>query len=189
MKIIGCLATCDDRITIGNVGGLPWGDPLPADMARFRRITTGNPVIMGRTTYQAIPPLVNRHRIVLSRSPQAWPEWHCEAATSVGDALGRAYGYWDQINYGRRVRRLNPVPGQDQVVIVIGGAQVFEQTWGLMDEVHLTVVGCPGDGDTKLTSSFLDEGSDQWKLKSVGCHNADHMNRFDQHFYHYVRRD
>ena len=109
---------------IGRDGGLPWN--ISADLKRFRALTTGKPMIMGRKTFESFPaPLPGRRHIVLTRDPD-WRAEGAEVVHSVEDALALA--------------------GDD--VSVIGGAQVFELFLRHADRVELTEVYVAAEGDT-----------------------------------------
>ena len=123
---------------IGVDGGLPWH--LPEDLARFRRLTTGAPVIMGRRTWDSLPerfrPLPGRTNLVLSRRPGDLP-----GATVVGspeEALAAA---------------------GDARAWVIGGAQVYAAFLPLAGRLEVTEVDVVVAGDTP--APVLDAG---WRL-------------------------
>ena len=114
---------------IGVDGGLPWR--LPKDLAHFKQLTMGHPMVMGRTTYESIGrPLPGRTTIVLTRDPQ-WSSEGVEVASSLESALERA-------------RQL------DDEVFVVGGAQVYAQALeaGLVDLLCVTRVAASPEGDT-----------------------------------------
>ena len=108
---------------IGRDGGLPWR--LPADLRRFKALTLGKPMVMGRKTFESFPaPLPGRLHIVLTRDP-AWRGEGAEVARSVEEALALA--------------------GAD--VSVIGGAEVFALFAPLADRVEVTEVHGDFAGD------------------------------------------
>ena len=109
---------------IGRNGKLPWH--LPADLKRFKALTMGKPMIMGRKTFESFPaPLPGRRHIVLTRDAR-WSAAGAEVAHSVDAALALA---------------------GDGEVAVIGGAEVFELFEPLADRVELTEVHASPDGD------------------------------------------
>jgi len=120
---------------IGRGGELPWR--LPSDLKRFRKITLGKPVIMGRTTFQSIGrPLEGRDNIVLSRQANFQPAGvHVVATIEAAIALGR---------------RLAAQRGSDEVC-VIGGAEVFRAAQALADRIYLTCVHGSPQGETRLS--------------------------------------
>ena len=114
---------------IGRDGAIPWR--IPEDMRRFRELTTGHPVIMGRRTWDSLPdryrPLPGRRNVVVTRN-RDWNAEGAEAAASLDGAL-----------------RL--VEGADNV-FVIGGAQLYADALPLADELLLTEIDADVEGDT-----------------------------------------
>ena len=111
---------------IGRDNALPWR--LPADLAYFKRVTMGHPVIMGRRTYESIGrPLPGRHNIVVSRNRA----FHAPGCTVVGslEEAWRAAGDADE-------------------ACVIGGTTLFRETLPIADRIHLTEVEADVEGDT-----------------------------------------
>lgn len=113
---------------IGRGGTLPWR--IPEDMRRFRELTLGHPVVMGRKTWESLPerfrPLPGRRNVVLSRDP-GWRAEGAERAGSLEEALRLLAG--------------------EQRVFVIGGAEVFAQALPLADELLLTEIDAYAEGD------------------------------------------
>ena len=114
---------------IGKDGAMPWH--LPEDLAHFKRLTQGWPVIMGRKTWDSLPPrfrpLPGRTNVVISRQP-AWKEAGAQPAASLENALHLC--------------------SQSEEVWVIGGAQIFAQAERLADRIELTEIAQDFDGDT-----------------------------------------
>ena len=120
---------------IGRDGQLPWR--LPSDLKRFRKLTLGKPMIMGRKTYDSIgKPLAGRDNIVLSRRPSFHPPGVMVAAR-LEDAI-------DLAPPGRR-------KGVEEVAI-IGGAEIFRATLPLADRIYLTLVKAAPEGETRMSS-------------------------------------
>lgn len=110
---------------IGRDGGLPWH--LPEDLRRFRELTWGTAMIMGRATWQAIGrPLPGRTSVVVTRTPG----WSAPGAVVVHD-LQEALALY---------------PGEP--LSVIGGGQVYAQTIDLADRLEITEVDQEPEGDT-----------------------------------------
>lgn len=109
---------------------MPWH--LPEDMAHFKQLTHGCPVIMGRKTWDSLPPrfrpLPGRTNIVITRQPE-WNEIGAQRASSVRDALQIA----EQSNA--------------TTVWVIGGAQIYAQALPLAQRVEVTEIAQDFDGD------------------------------------------
>jgi len=131
---------------IGNGNALPWR--LAEDMDFFRRATNGHVVIMGRRTWQSLPPrfrpLPGRRNIVLSRDA-GWRADGAERAASLAEALALA-------------------AGADEV-FVIGGAQLYEQALPLARRLLLTEIEQDFEGDARFPawdrSAFIERWSTQ----------------------------
>jgi dihydrofolate reductase len=114
---------------IGKDGGLPWH--LPEDLAHFKRVTLGCPVIMGRKTWDSLPgrfrPLPGRMNIVVTRQP-GWRAEGASRAASIAEAVALCSAHpqaW-----------------------VIGGAQLYEQALPLADTAEVTELDADFEGDT-----------------------------------------
>jgi dihydrofolate reductase len=126
------LARADNGV-IGRDGGLPWR--LPADLKRFKAMTLGRPMVMGRKTFESFPaPLPGRRHIVLTRD-RSWTAAGAEVVHDVDAALALA--------------------GDD--VAVIGGAEVFALFRDRADRIELTEVHCAAEGDVTMP------GFDGWR--------------------------
>ena len=118
------LARADNGV-IGKDGAMPWH--LPADLRRFKQLTIGAPMIMGRKTFDSLPGLLpGRRHIVITRD-KAWEEDGAEPVNSVQAALKTANA---------------------PHVCVIGGAEVFGLFLDKADRIELTEVHSAPDGDT-----------------------------------------
>lgn len=119
------LARADNGV-IGVDGKLPWH--LPADLKRFKALTMGKPMIMGRKTFESFPgPLPGRRHIVLTRDA-GWAAGGAEVAHSVDEALALAGGQ----------------------AMVIGGAEVFALFLSHADAIELTEVHATPAGDASV---------------------------------------
>ena len=122
--IIMIVARADNGV-IGKDGALPWH--IPADLKRFKALTTGKPMIMGRKTFESLPGLLpGRRHIVLTRGD--WTAQAAEVANDVSEALALA--------------------GDD--AFVIGGAEIFELFEPYADVFELTEVRHDAKGDTRM---------------------------------------
>ena len=121
--------------TIGKDGGLPWR--LKGDLAIFRAVTMGKPVIMGRKTWESLPkkPLVGRTNIVLSRDGS----FEAKGAVVCED-------FSEAVQIGREQAEED---GKDEVC-VIGGASLFELALKRAGRLYLTEVEAEADGDVNL---------------------------------------
>jgi dihydrofolate reductase len=121
---------------IGRGGSLPWH--IPADLKRFKTLTMGSVMVMGRKTFDSLPGLLpGRRHIVLTRD-RSWRAEGAEIARSVEEAL--------QLAHGERVS-------------VIGGAEIFGMFLPLADRIELTEVLADIEGDTFMPDP---RGSGPW---------------------------
>lgn len=113
---------------IGKAGGLPWH--LPEDLAHFKQVTMGCPVIMGRKTWESLPerfrPLPGRANIVVTRQPN----WQAQGATRAASLL----------------EALALCQGQQQAW-VIGGAEIYAQALPLANTAEVTEIEADFEGD------------------------------------------
>ncbi|MEM6383992.1 MAG: dihydrofolate reductase [Pseudomonadota bacterium] len=117
---------------IGKNGALPFR--LPSDLKRFKALTTGHPVIMGRLTYESIGrALPGRPNIIVSGNPEFRAEG-CEVFPDLETALERGR----QLAEGLR----------KDAVFILGGGQVYAQTLADADRLEITHVDAQVDGDT-----------------------------------------
>lgn len=147
-EVVIIAAVAEDG-TIGDGGSIPWD--LPGDLERFRRLTTGHPVVMGRRTFESLDgPLPDRPNVVLSRSMDLRPGAH--VCRSLGSAMDLARSF--------DTRR----------VFVAGGAGVYAQTIHVADRMELTRVPGEYGGDAR----FPDFDASSWDLEHVepgdGCY-------------------
>ena len=132
---------------IGRDNQLPWR--LPDDLAYFKRVTMGHPVVMGRRTWQSIgKPLPGRTNIVVTHDP-GFRAPGCVVAHSLDEAWRAA-------------------EGTDEAC-VIGGTSLFAETLPLADVIHLTEVEADVEGDTR----FPDFDRGEWRETEVARHAAD----------------
>lgn len=142
--MISLIVAMDRNRLIGRGNALPWH--LPADLAHFKSITLGKPIVMGRKTYESIGrPLPGRHNIVVSRNPD-FSAPGCTVVASVEAALAAA--------------------GDVPEVMVIGGAQVYAEALPRAQRIYLTRVDAAFEGDAWFPA--LDAAV--WRE----CHCAEH---------------
>jgi dihydrofolate reductase len=123
------LAMADNGV-IGRNGAIPWriGD----DLKRFKQLTTGKPVVMGRKTWDSLPkkPLADRINIVVTRQP-GWNAEGAIVASSLDDAVAKA--------------------AQAAEVMVIGGAEIYRVALPRAQRIELTEVHRPFEGDARFS--------------------------------------
>ena len=137
---------------IGRDNQLPWR--LPADLAYFKQVTMGNPVVMGRRTYESIgKPLPGRLNIVVTRNP-AFRAPGCTVVGSLDEA-------WR-------------IAGDADEVSVIGGTSIFAEALPVADRIHLTEVQAEVPGDT----FFPQFDRSQWTEREVSRHAPDEKHAY-----------
>ncbi len=151
MKISLIVAAATNNV-IGRDGGLPWH--LSEDLKRFKRLTSGKPIIMGRLTYESIgKPLQGRRNIVVSSCEDLEIDG-CEVVATPDDALKLTAGA--------------------EEVMVIGGGKIYEQMLPMADRIHLTRVHASVDGDTYIPEISEDE----WKVVDEENFPADESGQY-----------
>ena len=154
----------DREYAIGREGALPWH--LPDDLKRFKSLTLGHPMLMGRKTAQALGrALPGRRNLVLTRSGRV-PFEGMEAVASLDEAIALA---------------------GDGSLMVIGGGEVFALTLPIASRMHLTFVDTIVEGADAWFPRF-DESA--WRVVSRHSHAADakHAHAFEDVDYEPVRR-
>ena len=144
-EIVLILARADNGV-IGRDGKLPWH--LPADLRRFKALTQGTPMIMGRRTFDSLPGVLEgRRHIVLTRDAD-WAEDGAETASGVEGAI-----------------RLANAPH----ISVIGGADIYAQFLPFADRIELTEVHNDAPGD--VTIDYPDPS--EWQETARAGHPAE----------------
>ena len=135
---------------------------LPNDLKRFKTLTTGHTIIMGRNTFLSLPKgaLPNRRNIVLTRSQKAFPG--CDVYTSLEEALAHCY--------------------KDEDVYIIGGASVYRQALPLADRLCLTEIN-----DTPEKADTFFPPYDDWKEVSREDHEKDERHEYEYSFVDYIK--
>jgi dihydrofolate reductase len=147
---------------IGRGGGLPWR--LSSDLKRFKSLTMGHAIIMGRKTFESLPrELPGRKLIVVSRAKELSVPADVLVASSLKDAMRLA--------------------GNDDTPYVIGGGEIFEQALPAADRLYVTWVEAEVTGDVRFPSVDWR----QWREVSAERHSADEKNEYDTTFCIYDR--
>ena len=162
MKISIIAAMAENRV-IGRKGTIPWN--IPADRRRFRELTMGHPLIMGRKTFESIGrPLPGRANIVLSRQ-RDFRAKGCIVAASLDDALLAC--------------------ADAEQIFICGGVELYREALPLADYIYLTVVHMECEGDAffpPIPGEFVEvervdpEGGSRYTFilyrRMVGSHDA-----------------
>jgi dihydrofolate reductase len=153
MSTVSIIVGHANRNVIGRHNDIPWH--LPADLQRFKRLTVGHPVIMGRKTFESIVtrlgrPLPDRQNIVISRTLPAGEGY--VVAASLADALALVTA--------------------EPEVFIAGGGQIYAAALPLADKIYLTKVDADIEGD--VTFPKLTDG--EWKIVSHEPQTSDEKN-------------
>ena len=135
---------------------------LPNDLKRFKALTTGHTIVMGRKTFESLPKgaLPNRRNVVLSRTTKELPG--CDVYPSLEEAL----------------KSCKP----DEDIYIIGGARVYEQALPFTDRLCLTEV----DDTPKEADAFFPDYSN-WQIAQKEEHEKDEKHAFNYAFVDYLR--
>ena len=147
---------------IGRNGQLPW--QLSADLKRFKRLTMGHHLVMGRKTFESIGRLLpGRTTVVVTRQPM-----YVAPGALVAHDLSQA---------------LQLAAGDDEVFI-IGGSELYRQALPHVNRIYLTQVQARVDGDVRFPE--IDESA--WQVVSRSHHLVDEQNEFETTFHELIRR-
>ncbi|HPE43104.1 MAG TPA: dihydrofolate reductase [Bacteroidales bacterium] len=161
--LISLIVAMAQNRAIGINNNMPWH--LSADLKRFKKLTSGHSVIMGRKTFESLPggPLPNRRNIILSETLNPVPK-SCEKVESIAEAL-----------------RLT---NQEQEVFVIGGGSIYEQFLPLADKLYLTIIEADFEADTYFP--FINYND--WELTEKEVMDNDLQSDFVYRFETYERK-
>ncbi len=144
---------------IGKDKQIPWH--LPADLQRFKKITMGHPIIMGRKTFESLPGLLpGRQHIVLTRNKN-YQATGCHVVT----------------NWGHVARLVK------DKAFVIGGAKIYEYALPIAQQLYITLVHAELEGDTY----FPEWNKEEWKELEREFHAKDEKNKFDFEYIAYKK--
>lgn len=162
MKSLSIIVAIADNLAIGKNNRLLWH--IPEDLKRFKRITTGHHLVMGKKTFESLPvrPLPNRTSIVLSDIPGDKIDG-CVMAYSFEEAIKKC---------------------PDEECFVIGGGMVYRQFLPIANKLYITWVHQNFDADTFFPELNLDD----WQLEESEKHGPDGNNNFSYTYAVYKRR-
>jgi dihydrofolate reductase len=133
-------AAVADNGVIGAAGALPWH--IPGDLRRFKALTKGQPMVMGRKTFESLPGLLpGRRHIVLTRDV-GWAEDGAELARSVEQALAMANA---------------------PHIAVVGGAEIYRLFLPLAHRIEFTEVHAEPQGDTRFPAFDRDQWDESFR--------------------------
>jgi|SRR5690554_2117663 len=156
MMKISLIAAVAANNAIGKDNGMLWH--LPADFKHFKNTTSGYYILMGRKTFESFPkPLPNRTHLIISRQKEYQVPENCFVFQTIKEALDFAKSKNQEILY------------------VIGGAQIYKQTLSIADELIISHVKAAFDG----ADAFFPEITEEWEIASEEIHKADEKNNCD----------
>lgn len=162
--MISFIVAMDENRVIGKDNQLPWR--LPADLQYFKKRTMGHPIAMGRKTHESIGKLLpGRENIVITRNPQ-FKGAGCKVFHSLEDF----------IQYGKN---------SEEEIFVIGGAEIFKETFEYADRLYITLIHHEFAGDTY----FPEFSIQKWKLRSCEKGIKDEKNPYNYEFLTYSRKE
>jgi dihydrofolate reductase len=160
--MITLIAAAAENNALGKDNQLIWH--LPNDFKRFKQITSGHYIIMGRKTFESFPkPLPNRTHIIITRQKEYLVE-DCLVAHSIEEAL--------------KIAPLN------EEVFIIGGAQIYKQSLPFANKIDLTRVHTQLDAD----AYFPEFNTSEWNLVFSEKHFKDEKHLFDYTFETYFKK-
>jgi dihydrofolate reductase len=138
---------------------------LPDDFKRFKTITSGHYIIMGRKTFESFPkPLPNRTHVVITRNKDYQVPDGCLVVTSIEKAIA--------------------VCPSNETIFIIGGGEIYKQSMQIADVIELTRVHGSFDAD----AFFPEIDDDNWKLIQSDFHPKDEKHAYDFTFETFVKR-
>ena len=160
--MITLIAAVAQNNALGKDNQLLWH--LPDDFKRFKNITSGHYIIMGRKTFESFPkPLPNRTHVIITRQKEYKPEG-CIVVNSLDDAI-------------------QSCPKQEDIFI-IGGGEIYKQSIVIADKIDITRVHNSFEADT----FFPEIEIEKWQLIFEEVHSKDERHDFDFTFQTYVRK-
>jgi len=163
--MVTIIAAIAKNNALGKNNDLIWH--LPADLQRFKKVTSGHHIIMGRNTFESIgKPLPNRTTVIITRNKNYFKDG-CLIAHSLEEALELA--------------------ASEEEVFIIGGAQIYKETItkGLADKMDITLV----HQEFKADVFFPEINLDIWQETGRESFKADEKNKFDYSFVNYEKKN
>lgn len=160
--MITLIAAVAENNALGKNNELLWH--LPNDFKRFKALTSGHYIIMGRKTFESFPkPLPNRTHVVITRQKLDVPE-NCILAENLQKAVA--------------------VCPKNEEIFIIGGGQIYQQAINLADKLDITRV----HGDFDADVFFPEIDLNIWKRDSIQFHPKDEKHQFDFSFESYCKK-
>jgi dihydrofolate reductase len=157
------IAAAAENNALGINNDLPWH--LPDDFKRFKRLTTGHKIIMGRKTLESFPKaLPDREHIVITRDRNYKPKFDCTIVHTISEAV--------------------TLTKKDEQAFIIGGGEIYKQSLELATHIELTRVHASVDADT----FFPEIEPKEWELIKEEYHPKNDKHKYDFTYLTYERK-
>ncbi|RRA95592.1 dihydrofolate reductase [Paenimyroides viscosum] len=156
------IAAAAENNALGKDNEMVWH--LPNDFKRFKQLTTGHHIIMGRKTFESFPKLLpNRTHIIITRQKNYHPEG-CIVVDNMKEAIEKA--------------------PQNEDIFIIGGGEIYNLGLPFADKIELTKIHSTFEAD----AFFPEIKSEDWKLEHEEFHPKDEKHNFDFTFQTFIRK-
>lgn len=163
MKKLIIIAAAAENNALGKDNDLVWH--LPDDFKRFKTLTSGHKIIMGRKTLESFPKaLPNRTHIAVTRDEDYVPKFPCTIVHSIGEAIG--------------------LVDDNETAFIIGGGNIYKQSMSIATDIELTRV----HGKFEADAFFPEISEDQWELTKEEYHPKDDRHKYDFTYLTYRRK-
>ena len=155
--MINVIVAYDKNLAIGKDNTLVWRQS--ADLKRFKELTTGNTVVMGRKTFESIgKPLPNRRNIVITRQDI-------------------------EIEGVEIIKSIEEIKNIEEDIFIIGGGEIYKSCLIFADRIFATEIDCEIEADTW----FVDVDMSEWVVESKSDHKSDEKNQYDYSFINLIK--
>ena len=155
--MINIIVAYDKNLAIGKDNTLVWRQS--ADLKRFKELTTGNTVVMGRKTFDSIgKPLPNRRNIVLTRQDI-------------------------QIEGVEIIKSIEEIKNIKEDIFIIGGGEIYKSCLIFADRIYATLL----DAEIEADTWFVDVDMSEWIIESKSDHKSDEKNQYDYSFINLIK--
>lgn len=162
MKTLTIIAAASENNALGKDNDLVWH--LPNDFKRFKTLTSGHYIVMGRKTFESFPkPLPNRTHVIITRQKNYEVPENCIVVSSLKKAIS--------------------ICPENETTYIIGGGQIYKQSMEIADKIELTRVHTKVEADT----FFPEIEEEDWQLIASEFHPKDEKHQFDFTYLTYIR--
>ena len=155
--MINIIVAYDKNLAIGKDNTLVWRQS--ADLKRFKELTTGNTVVVGRKTFESIgKPLPNRRNIVITRQDI-------------------------EIEGVEIIKSIEEIKNIEEDIFIIGGGEIYKSCLIFADRIFATEIDCEIEADTW----FVDVDMSEWVVESKSEHKSDEKNQYDYSFINLIK--